>query len=120
MREPKYVYAHVPEKGKVLVGVFKYNLERGAWDFYKNKAHFMRVVNGYGIQRTVKTDTNVTIDMLEQFRRHPDIRVFIKDAGNGLVLVSEASEWVNNHHLANYGAGKQMFLSIDYMKNENE
>ena len=71
--------------------------------------HFMRVCNGYGIQ----------YDAFSQFEKAgiENIRVF--EIHTGATWKSTRKDWVEHGHVADYGRGKQIFLSMKYMAFES-
>ncbi len=66
--------------------------------------HFMRVVGGYGIQEQV-------FDYL----KNNNIETIILKVDGGEWWESPLSTWVEHGNVANYGHGKQRFLSTKYM-----
>lgn len=117
----KVVYCKVREGYKVKVGVFKFDEETQKYTFIKHRAHLMRVIGpngGYGIQKYVLDESNHEYDIQHVFRKHPYLKVFITDYDTGQKYVSVAEDWLNHQLKGNYGDGKQVFLSVDYMKHE--
>lgn len=98
------IYTVDPAKKKdVLVGV--YDSESNTLILRKDKAkHFMRVVDGYGMQE----------DVYERARKK-NCYVLIKEKG-GATYQSHITGWAMNGKSADYGNGKQKFLSLKYMK----
>ena len=67
--------------------------------------HFMRVVGGYGIQEAV-------FDALKD-RKITDIILQVE--GSGTKWLSKLDDWIAHGKVANYGHGRQRFLSTSYM-----
>ena len=67
--------------------------------------HLMRVVEGYGIQE------NTMRTLHEKGVR----RIIIKNIETGKELSSSLDAWNINGRVADYGHGKQRFLSLKYM-----
>lgn len=72
--------------------------------------HYMNIVEGYGIQKEV-------FDKYLRGRKGI-VRVHEKDTGNW--LVASIKTWTDLNHTANYGDGKQVFLSCKYMHNSDD
>lgn len=74
--------------------------------FYKavRDVNFMRVVNGYGIQ----------YDAFNDFPALGIKRIKVLEEG-GNIWLSKVSDWKNFGKVADYGRGKQIFLSLKYM-----
>lgn len=70
--------------------------------------HFMRVVGGYGIQ----------YEALVELKAKGITRVTIQEKG-GKEWDSTIEDWFNNSSFADYGNGKQAFLSLKYMHSHN-
>lgn len=67
--------------------------------------HYMKRVKGYGIQKEVFD---------EYLRgRKGIIRIHEKDTGKW--LIASIKTWTDHNHTANYGGGKQVFLSCRFM-----
>lgn len=98
------LYAHDPAKRKkIKVG----EVIGTAVIIEKNsKKHFMRVVDGYGIQKEA-------ITLLDEAGVK---EVRIHETDTGLYWKSDLSDWRLFGRLADYGNGKQWFLSMKYMK----
>lgn len=78
--------------GKIISGVL-----------YKNvlPKHFMRIVNGYGIQYDAFNELKVSkIIIIEE---------------NGNKWESKPSDWKINGKIMDFNSGKQIFLSLKYM-----
>lgn len=71
-----------------------------------SKKHFMRVVDGYGIQK----------EAFDVFREKGIERIILKEKESGLKWESSVADWRIFGRLADYGHGKQWFLSMKYMK----
>lgn len=114
----KIVFCKSREGYTVKVGTFKRSEETGEWVFYKHKPYKMRVIGksgGYGIQKEVFDENGKKYDLQEIFRKHPELEILIKDPQEGEVWTSNAKTWLDHQHAGNYGYGKQIFLSVDYM-----
>lgn len=98
------IYTKDPAKDKdVRVGV--YDSESNTLILQKDKAkHFMRVVDGYGMQEDV-------------YHRalKKNCYVLIKESG-GAAYQSHITGWLANGKSADYGSGRQRFLSLRFMK----
>ena len=70
----------------------------------------MRVVDGYGIQA----------DALYALKDKGIEKIIIIENGSGLNWHSLVSDWQMFGKLADYGNGKQWFLSMKYMKQRKE
>lgn len=115
----KSVYCKTKEGFKVKVGTFYIDENTGKWLFIKNKPHRMKVLNGYGIQKDVTSDTGKTYNIEKLFKKHPEVTVVIRDADTGETFYSTAADWIEHQWKGNFGDGKQVFLSVDYMRHEN-
>lgn len=98
------LYTFDPRKGrKILVGdVQGTNLIKEV-DPIK---HFMRVVDGYGIQHNA----------LNELRIKGVKKIIIREKG-GKVWESTLENWDEHCKVADYGNGKQAFLSLKFMSN---
>lgn len=74
------------------------------------KKHYMRIVQGYGIQKEV----------FEKYLRGRKGSVVINETDTGDKLVASIKTWIEHSSAANYGDGKQIFLSEKYMEKSNE
>lgn len=76
--------------------------------YFKNVSskHFMRVVNGYGIQ----------YDVVREMKTLGVKRIEILEDDTGKKWVSDVAEWDIHSKTADYGHGKQVFLSLKYMQ----
>lgn len=105
---------------KVKVGeAIEYTTSPKKWLFKKSKPHLMRIIGpkgGYGIQRKVFSAGDVEIDLMEEFRKKPEMIIYIKDVDNGKEYISQGKDWSEHYHKGNYGDGSQVFLGINYMK----
>lgn len=74
--------------------------------FFKQvqEKHFMKVVGGYGFQ----------YDAFIQFEKKGIKEIHINEE-NGSVWSSRPSQWLEHGKIADYGRGKQIFLSLKYM-----
>lgn len=80
--------------------------------FYKpviRAKHFMRVLSGYGIQKEV----------FDKYLRGKKGRIMIKEKDTGKVLVASIKTWTEHSSSANFGDGKQIFLSERFCHNAN-
>ena len=99
------IYAFDPHKGKdVLAGDIIEN------DFTRTveQKHFMRVVQGYGIQESC----------FEQLLGHKVSRVILIEKETGHAYTSRITDWVLHGKVADYGHGKQRFLSLRFMEKQ--
>lgn len=67
--------------------------------------HFMRVLDGYGIQE----------DAMRQLVSRGVHKIVIKETDTGKQWESLESDWALHGKSADYGNGKQRFLSLKYM-----
>lgn len=74
-----------------------------------SKKHFMLRVNGYGISE----------DAFKKIRNHMASRIIIHEQDTGEIWTSRIDDWMAHGKLADYGAGKQRFLSIKYMTSKS-
>lgn len=72
----------------------------------ERKKHFMRVVNGYGIQK----------EAFDKYLRGRKGGILIFEKDTGTKFFADIDTWTEKSHSANYGDGKQIFLSVKYMK----
>lgn len=79
--------------------------------FYKKvqAKNFMRVVNGYGLQ----------YDAFVDFEKIGIKRICVIEE-NGNKWLSKPIHWTQNGKVADYGRGKQIFLSLKYMSLKKE
>lgn len=80
--------------------------------FFKTveEKHFMRVVGGYGLQYDAfACFEGEGIKGIEVLERHTDI-----------TWLSKPKDWFEHGNIADYGRGKQIFLSLKYMKRKNK
>lgn len=71
--------------------------------------HFMRVIQGYGIQKQV----------FDNHLRGKKGYIFIIEDDTGKKLRASIKNWTNNSSTQNYGDGKQIFLSEKFMEKED-
>lgn len=67
--------------------------------------HFMLKVNGYGLQA----------DAFDNFRKNGITRIRVHEVHTGNTYMSHVDEWDVNGKRADYGRGRQIFLSLKYM-----
>lgn len=67
--------------------------------------HFMRVVGGYGISE----------DAFQKITELGCKKVVIKDIVTHQSWESAINDWIEHCNIADYGSGKQRFLSLKYM-----
>lgn len=77
--------------------------------FYRNveQRHFMRIMNGYGIQE-------------EAYKKCIDLgvkEIVLKELQNNRLLTSKMSDWLEHGIVRDFGSGEQRFLSIKFMTN---
>ncbi|MCK9370739.1 hypothetical protein M0R04_12590 [Candidatus Dojkabacteria bacterium] len=68
--------------------------------------HFMRIIGGYGISESAFQD------ILSKECKY----IIIKESVTKQNWKSKMSDWIEHCHIADYGSGKQRFLSLKYMK----
>lgn len=68
--------------------------------------HFMRVLQGYGIQN----------DVFQQVVKNGVHHIAFKEIHTGDVLLSRVQQWLDDGVVKDYGHGKQRFLSIKFMR----
>lgn len=101
------ILAYDPKKGKhVLVG----NLVKTTLYRRVEAKHYMRILDGYGIQEpafqdVIKKGTKFIVEIVEE----------TKDKWK-----SSIGDWIKYGHVADYGHGKQRFLSLKYMQKIKE
>lgn len=96
------VYCFDPKKQKfILIGMQSDDV------LIKNveSNHFMRIVNGYGMQ----------YDAFSRFKKIGIKKIKIHEGHTGNNWVSKPDDWIKNGRVADYGNGKQVFLSLKYM-----
>lgn len=69
--------------------------------------HFMRVLQGYGIQEVA----------FEEIVRRGVIKIVLKELGTNKRWEARVKDWVEHGRVADYGHGKQRFLSVKFMTN---
>lgn len=86
------------KNGKIL---FKKNVDKSK--------HYMRIVKGYGIDKTV----------FDKFIRGSKGRIMLRENDKGKItyLVASIKTWTDHSSNQNFGDGKQVFLSRKYMHN---
>lgn len=72
--------------------------------------HFMRVVGGYGFQ----------YDAFASFEAEGIKEIEILERHTGITWQSKPATWFENGKIADYGRGKQIFLSLKYMVRKNK
>ena len=72
--------------------------------------HFMRMVNGYGFQ----------YDAFACFEAEGITDIEILEHHTGVTWQSKPREWFDHGKIADYGRGKQIFLSLKYMHQKNK
>lgn len=108
LRYMKKLTTYDPKKHKtVLVGY----IDGTTLKMKKNrKKHFMRVVDGYGIQA----------DALYQLKDLGIDKIIIEESDTGISWQSSPDKWRMLGRLADYGNGKQYFLSTKYMAKHDQ
>jgi hypothetical protein len=79
--------------------------------FFKTveEKHFMRVVGGYGLQ----------YDAFACFEKEGIKEIEVLERHTGIKWLSKPKEWFEHGKISDYGRGKQIFLSLKYMKRKN-
>lgn len=72
--------------------------------------HFMRVVGGYGFQ----------YDAFACFEAEGIKDIEILEHNTGITWLSKPKDWFAHGAIADYGRGKQIFLSLKYMVRKNK
>lgn len=72
--------------------------------------HFMRVVGGYGLQ----------YDAFACFEGEGIKDIEVLERHTGITWQSKPKDWFEHGNIADYGRGKQIFLSLKYMKRKNK
>lgn len=67
--------------------------------------HFMKIVNGYGLQ----------YDAFAQFVMRGVKKIEVLERHTGNTWLSDVVTWTVHGKVADYGRGKQIFLSLKYM-----
>lgn len=89
--------------GEIVAGT----LESGVFKKIVNSTkHFMRRVQGYGIQEVV-------FQKLKEMGCHT---IVIDERDKANTLTSTIADWEDHGKVADYGSGKQRFLSTKFMK----
>jgi hypothetical protein len=68
--------------------------------------HKMRLFNAYGIQK----------DFFDKYLKGKKGKIFIYEIDLNRYLESDIKDWEEHGKYANYGSGRQMFLSLNYFK----
>lgn len=68
--------------------------------------HYMRVVDGYGFQ----------YNTFSELPREGITKIHITERHTNNSWDSDYKDWQEHCHIADYGRGKQIFLSLKYMK----
>lgn len=71
--------------------------------------HFMRVIGGYGLQ----------YDAFACFAEEGIKLIEVLESHTKNTWVSKPEDWFEHGKIADYGRGKQIFLSLKYMKKKN-
>ena len=71
--------------------------------------HFMRVLQGYGIQE---------VAFQEAVKRGVE-KIVLKETHTEQQWEASINAWLNSSKIADYGHGKQRFLSLKFMKTHN-
>lgn len=72
--------------------------------------HFMRVVGGYGFQ----------YDAFACFEAEGIKNIEVLERHTGITWLSKPADWFAHGAIADYGRGKQIFLSLKYMHKKNK
>lgn len=67
--------------------------------------HFMKICNGYGLQ----------YDAFVLFQENGIEKIRIIESGQDRAWKSTPSDWLEHGKIADYGRGKQIFLSLKFM-----
>jgi hypothetical protein len=80
--------------------------------FFKTveEKHFMRMVGGYGFQ----------YDAFAGFENSGITKIEILERHTGETWMSKPRDWFEHGKIADYGRGKQIFLSLKYMARKNK
>ena len=80
--------------------------------FFKTveEKHFMRMVGGYGFQ----------YDAFACFEAEGIAKIEVLERHTGETWVSKPKDWFEHGKIADYGRGKQIFLSLKYMSRKNK
>jgi hypothetical protein len=80
--------------------------------FFKTveEKHFMRVVGGYGLQ----------YDAFACFDKEGIKDIEVLERHTGVTWLSKPKDWFDHGKISDYGRGKQIFLSLKYMKRKNK
>lgn len=101
------VYCYDPELKKLNLMGHKIGNK-----FFKTveSQHFMRRVGGYGFQ----------YDAFAMFEQEGITEIEILERHTGNIWLSKPKEWFLHGHIADYGRGKQIFMSLKYMRLKNK
>lgn len=92
---------------KILAGRIHTNPKgRGFFIKEATEKHLMKMMDAYAIQESI-------------FRQFPFYQVFgivVKELDTGFSWVSKPEDWTEHGKVADYGHGKQVFLSRKYMR----
>lgn len=92
-----------PKKGKkILCG----ELVGDTFFRWVDPKHFMRVVQGYGIQN----------DAFQTVLARGAKKIVLKETATEQRWESKTDDWLKFGNIADYGHGKQRFLSLRYMR----
>ncbi len=80
----------------------------GCFFKYVEAKHFFKKANGYGLQ----------YDAFCQFEDRGIKEIKIKERATGNIWKSKPNAWFENGKVMDFGRGKQIFLSLKYMKFE--
>ena len=101
------VYSFDPKKNKRIVAGM-YDSDANVYSKGVNKGiHFMKIVDGYGIQEDIYESV---------VKRQSKVQIFEISAAGRKVLTSSYLDWNTQGKTADYGHGKQRFLSVKYMQ----
>lgn len=111
MNLPKKLFISDPVRGQRFVGTLKKG--NTGLIFRKDvlrKKHYMDVVKGYGVQKTI----------FDRYLRGKKGVIQIKELDTGRFLVASIDTWLKHSKSGNYGDGKQIFLSRKFMHNAED
>jgi len=105
IKDPRYY------RGSLTVGYLQLSPKgRVFYKPVKRIKHFMRVVDGYGIQKAV----------FDEYLRGRKGRVIVHEKDTGKYLVASIKTWTLHSSNQNFGDGKQIFLSERFMHNSEK
>lgn len=96
-----FIYAYDPAKAKM---VHTGNVIDTTYRRTANKQAFMRVVSGWGIQ----------LEVFEKLAELGVTHIEIKDTDNNATWITTYNTYRKHSKTADYGNGKQVFLSLKY------